>query len=525
MNAKRGWKEGKGRVLVVALALLLALLTTMPGMAQTGPNTMSFQGRLLDGSGDPRGGEKHCMRLRMCTDDSNCGSTQVWPGSGFEEHVVITESSTYKAGLFNVSLGTASPIPPALLFDHDTLYVEIGVADDSTCPGSTWERMTPLSQIQTSAYAQRSRRVHTQESDDDYLVEVENTGQGGGVYAETDSTSDNARGGHFVAAGTSGSTYGVYAENDSTSDFARAGYFHAAGESGETYGVHAENESTTIGAKAGYFLASATTGQTYGVYAENDSTTNDAVAGYFHADGESGQTDAVFAKNDSTSSWSHAGFFYAASQSGATCGVLARNNSTSDDARAGHFVAEGTSGQTFGVYAQNDSDSGDAYAVYASKESCLGSDTTCHSVYTPDRMQAYAFDASGSDVAEYYPTDQALEPGDVVMADPRGGGRLVLSEGAYNTAVLGVVSTDPGMALGSGEDEGQALLALIGRVPVKASAENGAIRPGDLLVTASTPGHAMRCEGVEQCFGRTIGKALEGLESGSGVIQMLVTLQ
>jgi hypothetical protein len=35
----------------------------------------------------------------------------------------------------------------------------------------------------------------------------------------------------------------------------------------------------------------------------------------------------------------------------------------------------------------------------------------------------------------------------------------------------------------------------------------------------------MRCEGVEQCFGRTIGKALEGLKSSTGVIQVLVTLQ
>jgi hypothetical protein len=35
----------------------------------------------------------------------------------------------------------------------------------------------------------------------------------------------------------------------------------------------------------------------------------------------------------------------------------------------------------------------------------------------------------------------------------------------------------------------------------------------------------MRCEGVDRCFGRTIGKALEALEGGKGVIQMLVVLQ
>jgi hypothetical protein len=64
-------------------------------------------------------------------------------------------------------------------------------------------------------------------------------------------------------------------------------------------------------------------------------------------------------------------------------------------------------------------------------------------------------------------------------------------------------------------------------VPVKVSAENGPIQAGDLLTTSSTPGHAMRCEELEQCFGRTLGKALEGLDAGqdTGVIRVLVTLQ
>jgi hypothetical protein len=42
----------KRRTLVVAaLALVLALLTAVPGMAQPGPSTMRFQGRLLDDGG------------------------------------------------------------------------------------------------------------------------------------------------------------------------------------------------------------------------------------------------------------------------------------------------------------------------------------------------------------------------------------------------------------------------------------------------------------------------------------------
>jgi hypothetical protein len=59
-------------------------------------------------------------------------------------------------------------------------------------------------------------------------------------------------------------------------------------------------------------------------------------------------------------------------------------------------------------------------------------------------------------------------------------------------------------------------------VPVKVTDEGGPIQPGDLLVTSSTPGHAMRWdpESGEPC--NFVGKALEPLESGTGVIQVLL---
>jgi hypothetical protein len=61
-------------------------------------------------------------------------------------------------------------------------------------------------------------------------------------------------------------------------------------------------------------------------------------------------------------------------------------------------------------------------------------------------------------------------------------------------------------------------------VPVKVSAENGPIQPGDLLTSSVTPGHAMRA-GVDPPIGTIIGKAMQALETGTGVIQMLVVLQ
>ncbi|MCI2430794.1 hypothetical protein LM604_09175, partial [Candidatus Acetothermia bacterium] len=66
------------------------------------------------------------------------------------------------------------------------------------------------------------------------------------------------------------------------------------------------------------------------------------------------------------------------------------------------------------------------------------------------------------------------------------------------------------------------LLALLGRVPVKATTENGPIRPGDLLISSSKPGYAMRCESAQKCEGTIVGKALEALDAGEGVILLLL---
>jgi len=131
---------------------------------------------------------------------------------------------------------------------------------------------------------------------------------------------------------------------------------------------------------------------------------------------------------------------------------------------------------------------------------------------------------SPADFAEMLPSEQGLEPGDVLIVGPDG--RLKRSTRAFEPTVVGVYSTQPGY-LGSGEHFGQAgyaPLAVVGIVPVKASAEGGPIAPGDLLAASATPGHAMKA-GPNPPVGVVIGKALAGLDAGSGVIQMLVTLQ
>jgi hypothetical protein len=129
-----------------------------------------------------------------------------------------------------------------------------------------------------------------------------------------------------------------------------------------------------------------------------------------------------------------------------------------------------------------------------------------------------------ADFAEMLPARGNPQPGDVLVIGADG--RLLPSTSPYAANVVGVYSTSPSY-LGGGDKQGLAgyvPLAITGIVPVKVSAENGPIRPGDLLTASATPGHAMRAD-PNPPVGTVIGKALAGLDAGTGVIMVLVMLQ
>ncbi|MFZ0801672.1 MAG: hypothetical protein WAN70_05865, partial [Terriglobales bacterium] len=120
-------------------------------------------------------------------------------------------------------------------------------------------------------------------------------------------------------------------------------------------------------------------------------------------------------------------------------------------------------------------------------------------------------------------------PGDLLVVDSAATRQLALSTQPYSTLVAGIYSTKPGvLATPHSINEvaaNEIPLAIVGIVPCKVSAENGPIQPGDLLVSSSTPGHAMKGTDRSRMLGAVVGKALEPLTEGKGVIQVLVTLQ
>jgi hypothetical protein len=94
--------------------------------------------------------------------------------------------------------------------------------------------------------------------------------------------------------------------------------------------------------------------------------------------------------------------------------------------------------------------------------------------------------------------------------------------------VAGIYATKPGV-IGRRQslpkDGAELPMAMIGVVPTKVSAENGPIHPGDLLVTSSISGYAMKGTDRSQMLGAVIGKAMQPLKSSTGLIEVLVTLQ
>jgi hypothetical protein len=142
----------------------------------------------------------------------------------------------------------------------------------------------------------------------------------------------------------------------------------------------------------------------------------------------------------------------------------------------------------------------------------------------------------GADLSEKFDVAPAggsteIQPGMVVTIDPSNPGKLELSRRSYDRRVLGVISgaggVQPGMLMGQEGTlaNGKHPVALSGRVYCQVDAAYGAIKPGDLLTTSPTPGHAMKVRNQPRAHGAIIGKALTGLKSGKGLVLAVVTLQ
>jgi len=136
----------------------------------------------------------------------------------------------------------------------------------------------------------------------------------------------------------------------------------------------------------------------------------------------------------------------------------------------------------------------------------------------------------GADCAENFAVqpDIDLHSGMVmVLAED---GRLRPSTHAYDKKVVGVISGagdyQPGIILDGRKDaKDHQPIALNGKVYCQVDATTSAVAMGDLLTTSNTPGHAMKADDPLSAFGSVIGKALGNLDSGCGLVPVLISLQ
>lgn len=121
------------------------------------------------------------------------------------------------------------------------------------------------------------------------------------------------------------------------------------------------------------------------------------------------------------------------------------------------------------------------------------------------------------DIAERYHSVEPLVPGDVVVLDPARDG-VIRSTRAYQSGLVGAISTRPGVGLGPDLPDTY-YLALKGRIPVNISAENGSIEVGDPITSSGTQGYGMKATEA----GSIIGYALAAFAGpGTGTIEVFV---
>jgi len=129
------------------------------------------------------------------------------------------------------------------------------------------------------------------------------------------------------------------------------------------------------------------------------------------------------------------------------------------------------------------------------------------------------------DFAEAYASSEPTEAGDLVALVPGAKATVRRSQKPYDALLAGVVSSNPGLVFDNGQthlagDNSQLItkdktvVALVGRVPLKISMENGPIQVGDPISSSSKPGVGMKATEA----GKIVGYALEPAEKDGRVL-------
>ena len=318
------------------------------------------------------------------------------------------------------------------------------------------------------------------------------------------------------ATGSTGTTMGVFGAAFSPDGY--AGYFNGRGCFMGDVGIRVQDPQASLDVLS-YSGQPAIQGVTH-------VTSGTAVYGLH--DVSSGTHPGVWGATNSVSGNATGvrGFVNSTAPGAYSAGVRGHNNGTGS---LGIGVWGSQDGRGWGVYGETP----DGTGVYGNSDNGIGvrgDSANGYAGYFSGTVRVSVLEIAGADLAEKFPVSEEVKPGMVVAIDPDNPGQLCLARGAYNRRVAGVVSgagnIPTGTILGNlpGCEDAPAV-ALNGRVWVYGDATEQPIVPGDLLTTAARPGHAMKVTDYGKAQGAVLGKAMTGLEEGTGLVLVLVNLQ
>ena len=385
------------------------------------------------------------------------------------------------------------------------------------------------------------------------LMSLTNLGTGGGLEGINSSTNANAFGiiGRITSASPGASSTGLRGINNGT------------GTNGTgIWGTHS-------GLGAGVYGNSQSGNGVHGFSVNGNGlfgTSTNYTAGYFDISTVSNTSDALFSYTVGTGSGSTAisengNGLWGITYSALAAGVLGYNTG-GGEAIVGRNISGSSSavvGRNDGTYAGVQGIAGAANGIgvlaQANVDGTLNSNALVAEIIGTGNGNTAVFKANGSNVARIDKTGKGFfnggtqnsgadiaeafdvtgnlkeyEAGDVLVISTDKDRAVEKSNQPYSTLVAGVYATKPGVLLTDENMDSELLnkvpMGVIGVIPTKVCLEGGAIKRGDLIVTSSIPGVAMKADPDKVKIGQVIGKALQDYtETGIGKINILVSIK
>jgi hypothetical protein len=381
------------------------------------------------------------------------------------------------------------------------------------------------------------------------LFSISNAGTGSGLEGTNTSSSINAYGviGNISSTSAGESSAGVKGINNSLNAFGMGVWGSHDGSGTGVYGNSADGKGVWGVSTNGTGVLGSSNNSSAGYFDISNATSwSDAMVGYNTGFGSG----ATAISEQGYGVW---GITYSADKSG----ILGSNISGGEGITGMNLSATSSAvvGKNFGGYAGVEGIGNEIGVLATSNGSANGSALIANAdggtpgnpaVFQVNGANVARIDQAGkgffnggtqvggADVAEYFDVagDRSdYETGDVLIISQDADRKMEKSYSAYSSLVAGVFATKPGIMLTEQNAEKDELskmvpMGVIGVIPTKVCLEGGIIKRGDLLVTSSQPGVAMKGDPDKIKTGQALGKALENYSGEAvGKIKVLVSIK